>query len=53
VWIDDSIEIKHGVLRGMMSAIVGSPSVGVVGAEVWEPGLAAFLVLCHPSHMNI
>ena len=53
VWIDDSIEVKHGVLRGMMSAIVGSSSVGVVGAEVWEPGLAALLVLCHPSNMKM
>lgn len=45
VWIDDSLEVRPGLLRGMLSSIVGTPSVGIVGAEVLEPGLGPFIPL--------
>lgn len=36
VWVDDSVEILPGVLRGMMSVIVGQPTVAIVGSEVCD-----------------
>ena len=35
--IDDTVEMLPGVLRGMLQAIMGQPSVGIVGAEVLLP----------------